>query len=283
MSATISARLDAWLGTDLSARIKRCWWWVSDSEWRRAYMQNASRVRHFRHGQDDAISELLNASGNRILAGPFAGMRFAPAGQRGVYCAQILLGTYELEVHGALEEICASSYSLILEIGADVGYYACGLRMRLPAVPVIAFESAVTKHDRIRELLAANGIVDGVTIRGRCDGVTLDSIIRGEARVLIFCDIDGAEVEVLNPAAAPLLAAADILVETHDGLRPGITSLLVERFQRTHDIVELRERPRTVQDAPTGVGLTEDQLMVAMDEFRGFPQSWLWMRSHVRH
>jgi isocitrate dehydrogenase len=52
----------------------------------------------------------------------------------------------------------------------------------------------------------------------------------GTGPALILCDIEGAEDSLLDPVAAPALAHADILVEAHDGMRPGLSARLAERF-----------------------------------------------------
>jgi hypothetical protein len=220
----------------------------------------------------------MATSGCTVRTGPFAGLVFSPA-RAGEYCAHVLLGTYERELHPVIEEIIRSRYSLIIDIGAANGYYVCGLKRRLPDVPVVAFESVSSKHEGIRTLIRDNNVQTGVTIEGFCDPVSLQRRLSDEPHPLVFCDIDGAEVEVLDPVSVPALLTTDILVETHDGLRAGITDLLTGRFAGTHDIELIPERARTIEDAPNGTTLSDQELLSAMDEFRGFPQAWLWMRA----
>lgn len=45
-------------------------------------------------------------------------------------------------------------------------------------------------------------------------------------RVLVFCDIEGAERDLLDPVAEPALAGMDIIVESHECLVPGINAEL---------------------------------------------------------
>jgi hypothetical protein len=47
-----------------------------------------------------------------------------------------------------------------------------------------------------------------------------------DRRVLVLCDIEGAERDLLDPLAAPALAGMDIIVESHECLVPGITAEL---------------------------------------------------------
>jgi len=264
-------------------RLKTGWWWISDSDWRRRHTENRQRIRNFRSAQRSAVERLLKAYGSKVLAGPFAGMSFSPALLSNVYCAQVLLGTYELEIHGVLREICESTYSLIVDIGADNGYYVCGLRRSRPDIRIVAFEAALEKHTNIHALLRENTVEEATTVLGLCDPSSLQAQLDGEARPFVLCDIDGAEVELLDVDSVPALINADILVETHDGIREGITDLLIRRFTPTHDIQVLPERTRRVSDAPVGMPLSGPELIAAMDEFRGFPQAWLWMvaKSHA--
>jgi hypothetical protein len=63
-------------------------------------------------------------------------------------------------------------------------------------------------------------------------------------------DIEGAEVELLDPEATPALAKADILVETHDAFVADATTTLMGRFRETHDIACYTARPRSLSDFP---------------------------------
>jgi len=257
-------------------RAKLWWWWLSDSEWRRRYRENRARIVAYQESQRRAVQRLLATSGSTVLAGPFAGMSFSPARTEAL-CAQVLLGTYEREIHPTIEEICRRPYSLIVDIGADRGYYVCGLKRRMRDVRVVAFEGTTSKHDAIRALMRENELQTGLTIEGFCDSVSLQARLTGEPHPLVVCDIDGAEVEVLDPEAVPGLLNADILVETHDCIREGITDLLIRRFAPTHHLDVIPERVRTLDDAPKGTPLSDRELLSAMDEGRGFQQSWLWM------
>ena len=57
---------------------------------------------------------------------------------------------------------------------------------------------------------------------------------------LVFCDIEGMEEEQLDPNVAPALRSLDIIVESHECLRPGITQRLISRFESSH-VVEVVE------------------------------------------
>ena len=60
-------------------------------------------------------------------------------------------------------------------------------------------------------------------------------------KVLVLCDIEGAERELLDPAQAPALAGMDIIVESHECLIQGITQTLIDRFKPTHRITLVQD------------------------------------------
>lgn len=262
---------------NLLNRARFAWWWLSDPAWRQKYAAQEERIRQYRLGQRLAVKQLKASTGNHVVAGPFSGMKFVLADDPDSYCAHVLLGTYEIELRPALEQVCRTDYSLAVDIGASDGYYVCGLRLRLPETPLVAFETDKNKHDDIRRLIAANGVDHDVEIHGHCDAAALQACLRHQARPLVICDIEGGEVDVLDPATTPELTRADILVETHDGYRPGCTKLLTQRFAPTHDIQLISEQPRTSAHMPPGTGLSEAAAACAMDECRGASQAWLWM------
>ncbi len=258
---------------------KRWWWWATDSNWRRENDRSQARVSSFRNGQLRAIKKILSQHGDRILTGPFRGVRYTPA-HRDTYCAQVLLGTYEKEIRPVVEQICDTPYDTIVDIGAASGYYLCGFASRKENCRIVGFEAQSKLHPVIRELAKANG-VEELEICGVCTAKSLAEIIDHEGRHLVVCDIDGGEVAVLDPEQVPALYRTDILVETHDLIQPEITRRLIERFRGSHSINEIKTTERTMRDFPEGVELTEVEARCAMDEFRGGEQSWLWMQANV--
>ena len=117
---------------------------------------------------------------------------------------------------------------------------------------------------------------DRIEIRGACDAAELRS--RVEPGTLVVCDVDGAERELLDPAAIPALAACRVIAETHDQLVPGVSALLRDRFAATHAIDTVEPRERFVGDFPElgdDIPLVTRQL--AISEFRDRPSGWLVM------
>ncbi|MGC8542252.1 MAG: hypothetical protein ACP5QA_16730 [Phycisphaerae bacterium] len=163
------------------------------------------RLRAMRYLTDLALRQ----SGGRVYAGPFAGMRH-PGRSIGSVLIPKLVGIYERELWEHIEAACASSPDLVIDIGAAEGYYAVGLSLKCPAVPVIAFEMTDSGRDCLREMVMANGVGGNVRILGKCEPEDLRKAISGAAAPFVVCDVEGYEDRLLDLALVPSLAKATI-------------------------------------------------------------------------
>ena len=219
----------------------------------------------------------LQATGGVVPAGPFSGMKFTVGAAEGCFLPK-LLGCYEAELHqhwAALRR--ERRYRTIIDIGAAEGYYAVGLARMFPEARVVARDTNATSHPMLRALAEANGVADRVEIGGLFGHA--DFAAYAGQPVLVLCDIEGAERDLLDPAKAPALARFDIVVEVHEGMDPTLPSLLTGRFDRTHDIVGVRDLPRTVIFPPRYQPRDSIDRLVSMWEFRSSPTPWLVMRA----
>ncbi len=254
---------------------------MSDSEYRDRYNENKARKQKFHRGQKAAMKHLINQSPEKsptILSGPFTGMKWPAAEHPKSYSAQMLLGTYELEIAPWMEDVCNASYDLIIDIGAAEGFYAVGLAMRNPDTPVIAYETEKAKHDTIRLTARANAC-SNIQLKGFCGSEELKAATNENSKVLAIVDVEGAEDTLLRTDLIPALKLMDLIVETHDSIVPGISDELTDRFKDTHTINRTDAKPRQLADAPDGIQLPDELMHVAMDEFRSMPQTWLHLQS----
>ena len=60
-------------------------------------------------------------------------------------------------------------------------------------------------------------------------------------KCLIICDVEGDESEILDLSNYPTLNNIDILVESHECIKPGITKELLNRFSSTHHITIIKD------------------------------------------
>ena len=231
--------------------------------------------RHLAKWRSELISNTLaERSGTKVLSGPFKGMEYPVRASEGSRSAR-LLGAYEAGLAPVIEEIVTKAYPVVIDVGSAEGYYAVGLARRLPKARVLARDANPRAQALCAALAAANGVADRVEIGGLMAHADFD--LCSAHKTLVVCDIEGAEAELLDPARAPGLRAADILVEAHDCMHHGLSHTLVERFKATHRI---RVIGRHLDDSglPDWMeALSDLDRLVALWEWRSGPTPWLWM------
>lgn len=221
---------------------------------------------------------LVKRSGEVVLSGPFKGLRYAVRASEGSRNAR-LIGCYEASLHPVIEAIVARGYGLVIDIGSAEGYYATGLALRMPQARVMARDVDPKAREACAAMVAANGLSGRVEIGG--EFTHADFALCAGQRTVVFCDIEGAEGELLDPVAAPDLLHADVLVEVHEGMRPGLVALLTERFAPTH-VLERIERRLDDSGLPEWTRELGDlDRMLLMWEWRSTPTPWLWMKRRV--
>lgn len=218
---------------------------------------------------------ILQRQGGVIASGPFAGMDYSVRATEGARAAR-LLGCYEASLAHVIEGIAPDTYETILDIGCAEGYYAVGLARRLPKVQVIARDTNPKAQDSCRALAELNGVADRIQIGGAWTHADFD--ICTSRRVLVICDIEGAEAALLDPEKAPGLRAADILVEAHDCFAPGLSDAIAQRFEPTHSVTRIGRQlsPNALPDWMEE--LSDLDRMTALWEWRAGPTPWLWMQ-----
>ena len=95
-------------------------------------------------------------------------------------CARLpkLLGIYEMECQKFVEQLCSKSYKLVLNIGADEGYYAVGLARRIEYATVVAFETVEKNRSLCRQTAMLNRVTDRVHLWPACDVASLASVVK---------------------------------------------------------------------------------------------------------
>jgi hypothetical protein len=220
-----------------------------------------------------------------IPQGPFKGMRYRPyyPQTEGSPMLPKIAGTYEIEVHPAIEAICRMPVDRIINIGAGEGYYGVGVAMRLPGARVLCYELSKATHEHITFLAWDNGVAGRVEVRGLCKLTDLRGSLSGSDQPVVICDVEGAEHDLLRPDELPRLREATVLVEIHEGLRPGVYERIAERFRPTHSIEVYQTRARTPADLPSGWHYSGEDAAKILDENRALnPMHWFFMvpRAH---
>lgn len=235
---------------------------------------------------ESLLAQSIDARTKRtVYAGPFAGMRYCQASVGSVYYPKVL-GQYEKELHEFVERIISIKPACVIDIGTAEGYYAVGLAMRIPNCRVVGFEATEDGRELLAEMAGLNNVSNRVTIHGTCEAADLKNAIGQEEPIVVVCDVEGYEKELLDPVAIPALSKTFILVEVHEFASPGIGKILEDRFSQTHTFKRIWQTDRTVADYPFDIWLTKflphAYATYRVQEFRPEKMSWLWMEPKGR-
>ncbi len=179
-----------------------------------------------------------------------------------------------------IEEAIQEAYPIILNIGCAEGYYAVGFARRMPNTQVLAFDLNPKAREVCNALAQKNGVSDRIKIGAFFKTEDFESYVNH--KVLVLCDIEGAEKELLIPEVSPALKYMDLIVESHECLIPGVTQTLNERFKNTHDITLVQDNgQRQLIDAPQWFNnLANLDQLLATWEWRSGATPWLVMKSN---
>ena len=160
------------------------------------------------------------------------------------------------------------------------GYYAVGMAVRCQGTQVLAFELDPKGQEALRRSAELNGVQSSLTVRRCCDVAELAAAL-GDRRLLIICDCEGEERNLLDPGALPALAQAAILVEVHDFVVPGLANELEARFRATHAIERIWQTSRDEGEYPYSDWYSKLLLCRyftwVVNECRPERMCWLWM------
>jgi hypothetical protein len=92
---------------------------------------------------------------------------------------------------------------------------------------------------------------------------------------LIFCDIEGGEFDLLRPDLIPALSRADLIVETHDVICPGVTETLVRRFLPSHHIQITYDGAKYANDFPVLETIPVEKHAMLLEEGRKPGLAWM--------
>jgi hypothetical protein len=232
------------------------------SKWRSTLIQNT----------------LLQQHGTVVLDGPLKGLDFLPESAEGCHVAK-LLGCYEQPLQPYIEQALRGNYATVLNIGCAEGYYAVGMARRMSATRMLAFDLNPKAQEVCAALARKNGVSDRVEVGALFQ--PQDFAACANQKVLVLCDIEGAEKDLLDPEAAPALRGMDMIVESHECMIPGITQTLIDRFKASHHIALVQDNgQRQLPNAPAWFNnLSHLDQLLAVWEWRSGPTPWLVMQA----
>ncbi len=218
--------------------------------------------------------QLIRRGGLSVRIGPFADMTMMQTRTEGCLAPK-LLGCYEQELHEVLRSLPEQKYQSVVNIGCAEGYYAVGLARLLPDTTIWAYDIDPSARKTCAALAEENGVSDRVRIGERFSHSDFEQF--DDRRTLVVCDVEGGEVELMDPNAAPALRSMDILIEMHDCFDPAISGRVLERFESSHDIQFVRPGARNLGDFPELEKLEHLDQLLALWEWRAGPTPWAYM------
>ena len=222
---------------------------------------------------------LIKAEGICVQQGPLSGMEFLSQSAEGCHVAK-LLGCYEQPLQPFIEKAIVKNYDVVLNIGCAEGYYAVGMARRMPQTKFVAYDSDINAQKACIDLARKNGVESRIEVNGTFDPAVLEQF-KGQT-VLVFCDVEGAELELLCPGSTPILCDFDLIVESHECLISGVTEKLTARFSESHEVILVPDHgARNLHHPPDWFEeLAHLDQLLAVWEWRSGPTPWLVMNAN---
>ncbi|MBL0310276.1 MAG: methyltransferase domain-containing protein [Bacteroidetes bacterium] len=225
------------------------------------------------------ISHLLSPD-KIVLGGIFKGMKYPVFESFGSGLLTKLLGSYEDELHPALQKFSKNQYSDIIDIGCAEGYYAVGSALLFPQAKVHAYDIEESAISLCRKMATVNETINRTLLKRKCDRATLLNF-QFEGRGLVICDCEGYEKELFDKEVAKSLKSCDVIIELHEGLASGIKGQIEQAFNETHDIEFVKSKLKSVRDysllSKLPVEYQQDQYLIERDT----AQEWAVISSRV--
>jgi len=219
-----------------------------------------------------------------VAGGPFKNMAYVAESIGSQYWPKVF-GTYECELWPVFAQLFKVSFDRVIDVGAAEGFYAVGCAIKWPGAQIVAYESEPRGRELIAQMAALNRVPDRVQVKGTCSPEVLSELMTISPVDLTLCifDVEGAESELCDSQRIPALIRCHLLVETHEFRAPGIGDSLKSRFQATHEITEIRSRPRSGADFKSSVPfplrlILGRSLVYLVDEWRHNNCTWLLMQ-----
>lgn len=224
----------------------------------------------------ELTSLIYQRTQGHVYRGPFQAMKILHKFSWGDGdCASKLLGLYECELFDAIEFEINQSHDMILNVGCAEGYYGIGLAKRTGATTVL-FDVNDAAINIARENAQANN-VNRIMFSTACTIEQYRAFLINPKNPFIFMDCEGAEEDILDFEKIPELEKTTVIVESHDCNRPGLSKKLIERFEKTHVIKEIRQGSKNPY-VPLIDDLDDYDKMLLCVEARPSTMTWLYMR-----
>jgi hypothetical protein len=214
-----------------------------------------------------------------IASGPFQGMRYLETAS-GSALAPKLIGSYECELHATLRALLERRPRTFIDVGAAEGYYAVGLAYFAKADGLRSYAVDINAEaiENVGRLASLNGLIQWVRCTRSLDAALAEADLAEPW--LLMCDVEGDELDLLDPKVRPALRGGDLVVELHlDGEGVSPRGELERRFQETHRPEWIPVQPRSVRHATVVQWCRDPEFLLrAVDERRSRSVGWLVLR-----
>lgn len=222
------------------------------------------------------VNNYLSAHcGNLVQSGPFQGMLFRRAAT-GSLMGPRLLGCYEQELHDLVR--ASGKYRRLINVGCAEGWYAVGFARLFPGMQVIAYDIAPAAREACAQLAELNGVRDRIEIRNEFNAAEMAEF--DQPGTVVWMDVEGAEVPLLDSLGPTLGSKCDWVIETHPWQGGNTLDPVLRHFADTHDATIIEQQPRIFTDYPLLRPLGQLDRFLAQWEGRG-PEPWVSLTCRV--
>ena len=214
-----------------------------------------------------------------VLNGPFKGLNYPSLETTRNVLWPKLLGSYALELAPTIEAWKDCNFDTIIDVGCAEGYFAVGLALRWKCANVYAYDTNPAARDLCRKMTLANCLEDRISVR-ECFKSEQFAYLTTDKNILFFCDVDGAECEVVSDfLQIKAVKSAFLIIETHDFEGIDRTQKVLDILQPTHVTKVIQgiddyRRP-LVYEFKELKGLSFDIKKSLLAEHRPHSQNWI--------
>ena len=211
----------------------------------------------------------------KVVRGPFAGLRLSAERTWSDYdTVSKLIGSYECELHNAVDDIVARTPDGVINVGAADGYYAFGMKRLLPNAATFTVEIDRTFDAAVADMAKLNSVsVEPVIDFSFSDPGPVISALSLPAFVV---DCEGCEAGIVH-MPGELRKRSLFLIELHEMFVPGVTEALAQSLSETHAVTLIDPEPRDPRLYPELADFHEIEAFLLLWEFRA-TNRWLYAR-----
>ncbi len=245
----------------------------STTFYKKKALAKKKKKENFRWQENHKIIKSVFGGDTIVRNGPFQGMTYIDTASCSVLLPKIL-GSYEEPIHSWVLDL-DKAYKKILDIGCAEGYFAVGFAFKGYAELVLAYDIDSDAIIKARALADINKLQSEIIFKSCCNHREL--MQHGGSETLIFCDIEGEELNLLDPIKCPILKKTDIIFEAHDCFTKNLTDKVTDRFLDTHRINIIVDCKRNMQKYRLLDRCPSDIAEKIIDERRPRGMKWIKM------